>query len=174
MKKIDKEKILKSVAEVTSTMENAELARNIEESEELQSYKKRLKDELDSMKDAYKVFPNKNYLNRLPLSIIDRVEDSNKLKFRPSFAYAFVVALFVIFSVQVINFEVFNPYIENESIFNTIDIEKYLSSDQILNLDNLDLMLDEEIEFDYTTYLLNNSQNNEQYLSSIEFEILNL
>ena len=174
MKKIDKEKMLKLYSGLLYPDEAEELKTEIEKSNDLKNFKVELEANLDELKEVYQSYPDQSYFNNLSNSIINKVEEVDNYKFKPSFVYAFVIAVVIFISSQLFNFNSTNFKNDYSDLFNTSDIEEYLSLYQSSELNDFSEFIDTEIEFDYTAYLLSSGISSESFQSSVENEILDL
>jgi len=174
MKKIDKEKMLKLYSGLLYPDEVEELKSEIEKSNDLKNFKVELEANLDELKEVYQSYPDQSYFNNLSNSIINKVEEVDNYEFQPSFVYAFVIAVVIFISSQLFNFNSTNIKNDYPDLFNTSDIEEYLSLYQSSELNDFSEFIDTEIEFDYTAYLLSSGISTESFQSSVENEILDL
>ena len=174
MKKIDKEKMLKLYSGLLYPDEAEELKTEIEKSNDLKNFKVELETNLAELKEVYQSYPDQSYFNNLSNSIIKKAEEVDSYKFQPSFAYAFAIAVVIFISSQLFNFNSTNFKNNYSDLFDTSDIEEYLSLYQSSELNDFSEFIDTEIEFDYTAYLLSNGISTESFQSSVENEILDL
>ena len=140
----------------------------------INNFEAELETELSEMKEVYQSYPDQSYFNNLSSRIINKAEQAKTYKSQPSFAYAFAIAVVVFITSQMFYLNSTNINTDYSNLMNAEDIGEYLSFDQSFELEDFDEVIDTEIDLDYATYLLSNTQSTGSFQSSVENEILNL
>ena len=167
------EDIIKSHSDLLNQDEQTEIVNDINNSKELFEFNNLLRRELSDLKEIRDTFPDDSFVESKVNKVVERSEEKIYSKMHPSFAYSMIISFLIIISSQFISFNSENEYYELNSLLESVDLDEYISTNDLIYLNNTSSVKIGNSEIEYLSYLYRNPVDNYS-VGSFEYELISV